>query len=75
MWYRAPEVLFGSTLYDCRIDIYSCGLILKELILGRVMYALSRQIEIVLKIFEDKGTPQPEEFEKLRNMYPYLQEI
>jgi cyclin-dependent kinase 10 len=34
LWYRAPELLFGEKEYTKAIDMWSCGCILGELILG-----------------------------------------
>lgn len=31
-YYRAPELIMGSNLYDCSIDIWSAGCILFELL-------------------------------------------
>jgi glycogen synthase kinase 3 beta len=32
-WYRAPELIFGNTEYDCSIDIWSVGCVIAELML------------------------------------------
>ncbi|KAL1707211.1 kinase-like domain-containing protein [Schizophyllum commune] len=34
LWYRAPELLLGSTSYGPAIDVWSCGCILAEMIQG-----------------------------------------
>lgn len=31
-WYRAPELLFGSPIYDAGVDIWAAGCILAELL-------------------------------------------
>jgi cyclin-dependent kinase 12/13 len=35
LWYRAPELLLGSTDYDYSIDIWSVGCLLGEMFVGR----------------------------------------
>lgn len=35
LWYRAPELLLGSTDYDYSIDIWSVGCLLAEMFVGR----------------------------------------
>lgn len=35
LWYRAPELLLGSTDYGVGIDLWSAGCILAELFAGR----------------------------------------
>lgn len=37
-WYRAPEILLGSSNYTEKADIWSVGCILAELILLRVLF-------------------------------------
>ena len=33
-YYRAPELIFGATLYDHSIDVWSVGCVVAELLLG-----------------------------------------
>lgn len=35
LWYRAPELLLGTTDYDYSIDIWSVGCLLAEMFVGR----------------------------------------
>lgn len=49
-WYRAPEILFGSNVYNKKVDIWSCGCVLGELLMERVMFpgkSTINQIEII----------------------------
>ena len=53
-WYRAPEILLGSTEYTKAVDIWSVGCILGELISGKPLFPgtstmnqLDRIIEVV----------------------------
>jgi len=39
-WYRAPEILLGSTKYTKAVDLWSIGCILGELLGGQVNRAL-----------------------------------
>lgn len=34
-WYRSPEILLGSRLYTCGVDMWSLGCIMAEMIAGR----------------------------------------
>lgn len=50
-WYRAPEILLGSTQYSKAVDMWSVGCILGELILGKAMFpgnSTLNQIERIL---------------------------
>mmetsp|Transcript_52661 Transcript_52661/g.73023 ORF Transcript_52661/g.73023 Transcript_52661/m.73023 type:complete len:164 (-) Transcript_52661:303-794(-) len=37
-WYRAPEILLGSTKYTKAVDMWSVGCILGELIVGKAIF-------------------------------------
>jgi serine/threonine protein kinase len=39
LWYRAPELLFGSTKYTNKIDMWSLGCIFAELLIGSPLFA------------------------------------
>ena len=50
-WYRAPEILLGSTKYTKAVDMWSIGCILGELIIGKALFIWNirqNQIERVL---------------------------
>ena len=38
-WYWAPEILLGSRNYTKKVDIWSAGCILAEILLGEVLFA------------------------------------
>lgn len=37
-WYRAPEILLGSSKYTKGVDMWSMGCILAELLLGKPVF-------------------------------------
>ncbi len=37
-WFRAPEILLGSTKYTKAVDMWSVGCILGELIIGKAIF-------------------------------------
>ena len=37
-WYRAPEILFGSTDYSKPVDMWSIGCILGELVINKAIF-------------------------------------
>jgi len=39
LWYRAPDVLLGSTSYSTSIDIWSIGCIFAELVMMKPIFA------------------------------------
>lgn len=53
-WYRAPEILLGSTKYTKAVDMWSIGCIIGELIIGKAIFpgtSTINQIERVLEVF------------------------
>lgn len=57
LWYRAPDVLMGSRNYCTSIDIWSCGCILAEMIMGKPLFPGSNDEEQLKLIFDIMGTP------------------
>jgi serine/threonine protein kinase len=37
-YYRAPELIFGSTEYNQNIDVWSVGCVIAELLLGQPLF-------------------------------------
>ena len=59
--YRAPEILLGATQYTCKIDVWSAGCILAELLLGRRLFNGSSIKNQLLEISQVLGTPTSED--------------
>eukprot|EP01133_Synstelium_polycarpum_P004041 gene4041-4683_t len=57
LWYRAPELLLGTTVYSTPIDIWSVGCIFAEIISRDVLLPGSSEIDQLDKIFKLLGTP------------------
>ncbi|KAF7820505.1 protein IMPAIRED IN BABA-INDUCED STERILITY 1-like [Senna tora] len=63
LWYRAPELLMGSTNYGVSIDLWSVGCVFAELFLGKPILKGRTEVEQIHKIFKLCGSP-PDEFWK-----------
>ena len=64
-WYRAPEIVLGSTHYSKAVDMWSVGCILGELITGRAIFpgkSTINQIELILDLL---GKPKPDDMEDI----------
>lgn len=59
LWYRAPELLLGATLYGPAVDMWSVGCILGELLLHRPLLPASSEIAQLEAICQLIGTPSP----------------
>ncbi|XP_044746604.1 cyclin-dependent kinase 20-like isoform X1 [Coccinella septempunctata] len=63
-WYRAPELLYGSRTYTLKIDIWSVGCILGEMINKKPLFPILSQgetdIEQLAIVLGTLGTPDEE---------------
>jgi len=57
LWYRAPEVLLGSTHYSTPVDMWSVGCIFAELARKRPLFPGDSELQQLLHIFKLLGTP------------------
>jgi len=64
MWYKAPELLLGSTQYTSAIDVWSIGCILAEYMLRKPLFHAQREIEVLSMVYELCGTPAMEQQQK-----------
>jgi mitogen-activated protein kinase 15 len=56
-WYRAPEILLGSTRYTFGVDLWSAGCILAELLSGRPAFPGASTLNQLDRIMEVTGGP------------------
>lgn len=71
LWYRSPELLLGATDYDEKVDIWSAGCILAELLLGKALFPGTTDLEELKLIFKMMGAPDESTWEGLMD-YPKL---
>lgn len=57
LWYRAPELLLGATIYGVAVDLWSVGCILAELYYGRPIMSGRTEVEQLYKIYTLCGCP------------------
>lgn len=68
-WYRAPEILLGSTKYTFGVDIWSSGCILGELILGHACFKGTSTMDQLNKIMQVTGRPSQEDIEAMQSPF------
>lgn len=68
LWYRAPEILLGTTYYDTSIDMWSMGCILAQLVTRRPLFMGRDVIDQIDKIARVLGLIP----KTLSNIYPRL---
>ncbi|ESQ49913.1 hypothetical protein EUTSA_v10020289mg [Eutrema salsugineum] len=64
LWYRAPELLMGSTSYSVSVDLWSVGCVFAEILTGRPLLKGRTEIEQLHKIYKLSGSPDEEFWEK-----------
>ncbi|KAM4725972.1 mitogen-activated protein kinase 15 isoform 2-T2 [Anableps anableps] len=68
-WYRAPEILLGSTRYTKGVDMWSLGCILGEMLLGKALFPGTSTINQVEKIMSAIPHPSPEDILAIKSEY------
>jgi len=71
LWYRAPDVLLGSTKYSTQIDMWSAGCILAEMATGRPLFPGPNAKEQIDTVFKVMGTPDPNVWPGVRDLPEY----
>ncbi len=70
-WYRAPEIMCSCDAYDYKIDVWSTGCILAELLLRNPIFPgedYKQQLNIVFNVI---GTPTEEDRPCITNEFAY----
>ncbi|KAF9678769.1 hypothetical protein SADUNF_Sadunf07G0070200 [Salix dunnii] len=67
LWYRAPELLLGSTDYGVGIDLWSAGCLFAEMFIGRPIMPGRTEVEQLHRIFKLCGSP-PEDYWKIMRL-------
>lgn len=68
-WYRAPEILLGSTQYGKAVDMWSLGCILGEMLGGKPVFPGSSTLNQLEKICEVIGSPSAREIEAMESPF------
>jgi len=68
-WYRAPEILLGSTTYTKGVDMWSIGCILGELLGGKPMFPGTSTMNQIDRIIEVTGRPSKEDIEAIQSEF------
>lgn len=71
LWYRAPEILLGSSYYDTSSDIWSVGCILAELLIGYVPFRGRDENDQIQQIYKVLGTATDENWKGVNKLKFY----
>lgn len=67
-WYRPPELLFGSDIYNESIDIWGAGCIIAEMYIRKPLFGASSDLEQLKTICMYCGTPTEETYPGVREL-------
>eukprot|EP00933_Yihiella_yeosuensis_P062535 TRINITY_DN65509_c0_g1_i1.p1 TRINITY_DN65509_c0_g1~~TRINITY_DN65509_c0_g1_i1.p1 ORF type:complete len:484 (+),score=114.60 TRINITY_DN65509_c0_g1_i1:103-1554(+) len=68
-WYRAPEILLGSTSYTKGVDLWSVGCILGELLSGKPIFPGTSTMNQLDRIMEVTGRPTPDDVDAIKSPF------
>ena len=57
LWYRAPEILLGQSVYAPPVDMWSVGAMFVELVNKKPLWRGDSEIDEIFRIFRTLGTP------------------
>lgn len=72
-WYRAPELLYGSTCYGAGVDVWAAGCVFAELLLRRPWFPAESDVGVLTKIYSALGTPRDADWGGLRSMPAFVE--
>nr|XP_032518551.1 glycogen synthase kinase-3 beta isoform X9 [Danaus plexippus plexippus] len=68
-YYRAPELIFGATDYTTKIDVWSAGCVVAELLLGQPIFPGDSGVDQLVEIIKVLGTPTREQIREMNPNY------
>jgi len=68
-WYRAPEILLGSTRYTKGVDMWAVGCILGEMLLDKPMFPGNSTMNQLERVIEVVGRPSAEDLAAARSPF------
>lgn len=68
-YYRAPELIFGTTQYTTAVDLWSIGCVLAETIRGRPLFPGENGVDQLIEIVKVLGSPTRREVMQMNPQY------
>ena len=66
-WYRAPEILLGSSQYTKAVDVWSIGCILGELVNGKAIFPGTSTLNQIERILGLLGRPTQSDIQAIQS--------
>ncbi|CAJ1381762.1 unnamed protein product [Effrenium voratum] len=74
-WYRAPELLLGSTIYSEGVDMWSVGCILGEMVAGKPILRGRSTMDQLQKVVELTGKPSEQDLRPITTTSQYARSM
>lgn len=71
-YYRSPELIFGAVNYTTKIDMWSAGCVLAELLLGQLIFPGDSGVDQIVEIVKVMGTPTAQEMQAMNPNYKQM---
>lgn len=68
-WYRAPEILLGSTSYTKAVDMWALGCIIAEMFIGKPLIPGTSTMNQLERVLEITGPPTQEEIAAIKSKF------
>jgi mitogen-activated protein kinase 15 len=68
-WYRAPEILLGSTKYTKAVDMWAVGCIVAEMATGRPAFPGTSTMNQLERLLEVTGAPSQKDIESIKSPF------
>jgi mitogen-activated protein kinase 15 len=68
-WYRAPEILFGSSSYNFAVDMWAAGCLLAELVSGRPLFPGQSTMDQLERVIAFTGPPSTKDIESMDSSF------
>jgi len=72
LWYRAPEMLMGSTTYSTPVDVWALGTTIAEIASNRPLFPGITLVDQLIKLFQCRGTPREANWQGVSTLPHYL---
>lgn len=69
LWYKAPELLLNSSVYDSSVDIWAAGCVFAEMLLGKPLFEGKHEMD-QLEVILDSVCLTAEEWSNLKPQIP-----
>lgn len=56
-YYRAPELILECSEYSTKVDMWSMGCVIAEMVAGKALFSGSNNMDQIIKIVKVLGTP------------------